>query len=76
MSGGAEPQLRYERLGGDLKAVLAETRVTVLALSSKLLAIGTSDGSVAILDYSGNQVRGASGRQSVQSARCDAHVAT
>lgn len=58
MSGddGAEPQLRYERLGGDLKAILAETRVTVLALSSKLLAIGTSDGSVAILDYSGNQV--------------------
>jgi hypothetical protein len=57
--GGAEPQLRYERLGGDLKAILAETRVTVLALSPKLLAIGTSDGSVAILDYSGNQVRGA-----------------
>jgi hypothetical protein len=66
----AEPQLRYERLGGDLKAILAsgdearaerkdgvKTRVTALSLSSKLLALGTSDGAVAIMDYSGNLVR-------------------
>lgn len=62
-----EPQLRYERLGGDLKSILAEERagggrgssvaVTALSLSSKLLALGTSDGAVAIMDYSGNMVR-------------------
>jgi hypothetical protein len=56
-AGAAEPILRYDRLGGDVKHLLAETSATALALSSKLIAIGTSDGAVSVHDYEGNQVR-------------------
>lgn len=56
-AGGAEPLLRYDRLGGGVKSLLAGTATaTALALSSKLIAIGTSDGAVSVHDYEGNQV--------------------
>lgn len=53
-----EPQLKYERLGSDVKTILQDsgTAATCLCLSEKVLALGTSAGNVHILDYSGNEV--------------------
>jgi hypothetical protein len=56
-----EPQLKYERLGCDVKGLLAGTAATCLALSDKVLALGTAAGSIHILDYSGNEVGACSG---------------
>jgi WD40 repeat protein len=52
-----EPQLKYERLGADVKALLQESSATCLCLSEKVLALGTSKGVIHILDYSGNEVK-------------------
>jgi hypothetical protein len=51
-----EPQLKYERLGADVKDILQHTSATCLCLSEKVLALGTSSGNIHILDYSGNEV--------------------
>lgn len=51
-----EPQLKYERLGADVKSILRDASATCLCLSEKVLALGTSTGSIHILDYSGNEV--------------------
>lgn len=55
--GELEPQLRYERLGADVKQILKEAQATCLCLSEKILALGTSKGSIHVLDYCGNEVR-------------------
>lgn len=52
-----EPQLKYEELAGDVQGITSASRVTCLCLSDKILAIGTQDGSVHVLDYSGHEVR-------------------
>ncbi len=52
-----EPQLKYERLGGDVKNILLQSPATCLCLSEKILALGTKQGSIHVLDYSGNEVR-------------------
>jgi hypothetical protein len=52
-----EPQLKYERLGADVRAILQDASATCLALSEKVVALGTSAGNVHVLDYSGNEVR-------------------
>lgn len=51
-----EPCLKYELLGGDCSSILASTSATALAVSDKLLALGTAAGSIHILDFEGNQV--------------------
>jgi hypothetical protein len=51
-----EPQLKYERLGADVKSILKGSSATALCLSEKVLALGTSGGNIHILDYSGNEV--------------------
>jgi hypothetical protein len=51
-----EPQLKYERLGADVKSILQDATATCLCLSEKVLALGTSAGNIHILDYSGNEV--------------------
>eukprot|EP00882_Tetradesmus_deserticola_P031401 GHRQ01035505.1.p2 GENE.GHRQ01035505.1~~GHRQ01035505.1.p2 ORF type:complete len:114 (+),score=23.24 GHRQ01035505.1:288-629(+) len=51
-----EPQLKYERLGADVKDILKDASATALCLSEKVLALGTSLGNIHILDYSGNEV--------------------
>lgn len=53
-----EPQLKYERLGADVKSILSDASATCLCLSEKVLALGTSAGTIHILDYSGNEVCG------------------
>eukprot|EP00882_Tetradesmus_deserticola_P033885 GHRQ01038742.1.p1 GENE.GHRQ01038742.1~~GHRQ01038742.1.p1 ORF type:complete len:223 (+),score=59.26 GHRQ01038742.1:288-956(+) len=52
-----EPQLKYERLGADVKDILNDASATALCLSEKVLALGTSLGNIHILDYSGNEVK-------------------
>lgn len=51
-----EPQLKYERLGSDVKTILQDRKATFLCLSEKILALGTDEGSIHLLDYSGNEV--------------------
>jgi hypothetical protein len=51
-----EPQLKYERLGADVKSILKDASATALCLSEKVLALGTSAGNIHVLDYSGNEV--------------------
>ncbi|GLI60125.1 hypothetical protein VaNZ11_002165 [Volvox africanus] len=52
-----EPQLKYELLGGDVQSILGNEKITCMNVSEKILAIGTEQGRVHVLDYSGNQVR-------------------
>ncbi len=56
-----EPQLKYLPLTGDVPSILRREKVTCLCLSDKILALGTDLGSVHVLDYQGNQVRGVEG---------------
>lgn len=53
-----EPRLKYHRLGSDADtdSLLAEDAATCLCVSDKLLALGTKNGTVCILDYSGDKV--------------------
>ena len=53
-----EPQLKYERLGGDVGSILASDGASCLKASTKILALGTQQGVIHILDYSGNEVCG------------------
>jgi hypothetical protein len=52
-----EPQLKYERLGGDVAGILETDSASCLKASEKILALGTHTGVIHILDYSGNEVR-------------------
>ncbi|GIL83992.1 hypothetical protein Vretifemale_12716, partial [Volvox reticuliferus] len=52
-----EPQLKYELLGGDVQSIVENEKITCMNVSDKILAIGTEQGRVHVLDYSGNQVR-------------------
>ena len=51
-----EPRLKYQRLGSDVTELLGKNAATCLCVSDKILALGTSSGTVHILDYSGNEV--------------------
>ena len=51
-----EPRLKYQRLGSDVAELLGKNAATCLCVSDKILALGTSNGTVHILDYSGNEV--------------------
>ena len=51
-----EPRLKYQRLGASVTEILEEARSTCLCVSDKILALGTHDGSVHVLDVSGNEV--------------------
>ncbi|KAG1680753.1 hypothetical protein FOA52_008086 [Chlamydomonas sp. UWO 241] len=52
-----EPQLKYKELGGDVHSITESDSVTCLCLSDKILALGTEQGNVHVLDYSGDEVR-------------------
>ena len=54
-----EPRLKYQALGGDVPRILrGGGAARRLAVSDKLLALGTVAGSVHLLDYAGNEVGG------------------
>lgn len=52
-----EPQLKYDILGGDTSSIISKERITCMTLSEKILALGTEQGRIHVLDYSGNQVQ-------------------
>lgn len=67
-SSGTEPQLKLKQL--ELcSAVLANDAISCLCLSDKLLALGTEQGRVHVLDYSGNQVRARTRGHTARAAR-------
>ncbi len=51
-----EPRLKYQRLEADTGDLLLETEAACLCVSDKMLALGTRDGTVHLLDYDGNEV--------------------
>jgi len=51
-----EPRLKYERFGCDVPAILRRQAATRLSVSDKVLALGTHNGTVHLLDYDGNEV--------------------
>ena len=53
-----EPRLKYQGFDGDLPTLLRSQEATRLCVSDKILALGTTTGSVHLLDYSGNEVGG------------------
>jgi len=51
-----EPRLKYSAIS--CKSILLKDSATKLCVSDKVLALGTSNGAVFLLDYDGNQVGG------------------
>lgn len=54
--GEEEPRLKYQRLGASVTDLFSTTAATCLCVSDKILALGTLEGSVHVLDVSGNEV--------------------
>ena len=52
-----EPRLKYQRLGASVTEILENDPASCLCVSDKILALGTHDGSIHVLDVSGNEVR-------------------
>ncbi|KAI0265207.1 vacuolar assembling protein VPS41 [Gloeopeniophorella convolvens] len=52
-----EPALKYERLGGALQDLFKKDSASALAVSNKLLALGSHSGFVHILDLTGQRIR-------------------
>ncbi|KAM0945251.1 putative chromatin regulator PHD family [Dioscorea sansibarensis] len=52
-----EPRLKYQRMGGSVPSLLSNDAAASIAISERMIALGTHDGSVHILDFQGNQVR-------------------
>eukprot|EP00884_Botryococcus_braunii_P013195 jgi/Botrbrau1/21877/Bobra.0249s0007.1 len=52
-----EPRLKYQRLGASVTELLVQTSATCLCVSDKILALGTLEGSVHVLDITGNEVK-------------------
>lgn len=51
-----EPRLKYQRLSADVAEILAGNAASCLCVSDKLLALGTHDGTLHVLDINGNEV--------------------
>eukprot|EP00252_Welwitschia_mirabilis_P005003 TRINITY_DN1539_c0_g1_i1.p1 TRINITY_DN1539_c0_g1~~TRINITY_DN1539_c0_g1_i1.p1 ORF type:complete len:997 (-),score=210.12 TRINITY_DN1539_c0_g1_i1:238-3228(-) len=54
-----EPRFKYQRMGGSIPSLLsrASDAPSCIALSERVIALGTTDGTIHILDYQGNQVK-------------------
>ncbi|KAA1466651.1 vacuolar assembling protein VPS41 [Dentipellis sp. KUC8613] len=52
-----EPALKYERMGSSVQDLFRKDSASALAISNKLLAVGTHNGIVHILDLSGKRVK-------------------
>lgn len=53
-----EPTLKYSRLKGSVPDVLKKDSASALAVSDRILALGTHSGAIYILDEQGNLVKG------------------
>ncbi|KAL1558191.1 Vacuolar protein sorting-associated protein 41 [Salvia divinorum] len=52
-----EPRLKYQRMGGSVPTLLQSDAASCIAVSERMIALGTHSGSVHILDFLGNQVK-------------------
>ncbi|XP_073011981.1 vacuolar protein sorting-associated protein 41 homolog [Typha latifolia] len=52
-----EPRLKYQRLGGSVPTLLSNDAAASIAVAERMIALGTHDGTVHILDFQGNQVK-------------------
>jgi len=57
-----EPRLKYQRLGGSVPAILSTDAAAAIAVADRMVALGTHNGTLHILDFQGNQVLLAKGR--------------
>lgn len=53
---GEEPRLKYQRMGGSVPSLLSGDAASCLTVAERIIALGTHDGTVHLLDYQGNQV--------------------
>lgn len=51
-----EPRLKYQRMGGSVPSLLSNDAASCIAVAERMIALGTHDGAVHILDFLGNQV--------------------
>jgi hypothetical protein len=51
-----EPRLKYQRLGGSVPAILSTDAAASVAVADRMVALGTHNGTLHILDFQGNQV--------------------
>lgn len=51
-----EPRLKYQRLGASVTDILDTVAASWLCVSDKILALGTHNGTLHILDVNGNEV--------------------
>lgn len=54
--GEEEPRLKYQRMGGNVPSLLSNDAASCIAVAARMIALGTHDGTVHILDFLGNQV--------------------
>lgn len=52
-----EPKMKYQRMGGNLSSLLTTDSASCIAVSERMIALGTHSGIVHILDFLGNQVK-------------------
>ncbi|XP_050206170.1 vacuolar protein sorting-associated protein 41 homolog isoform X3 [Mercurialis annua] len=52
-----EPRLKYQRMGGSIPSLLSNDAASCIAVAERMIALGTLDGTVHILDFLGNQVK-------------------
>ncbi|XP_010488571.1 PREDICTED: vacuolar protein sorting-associated protein 41 homolog [Camelina sativa] len=52
-----EPRLKYQRMGGNVPSLLSNDAASCIAVAARMIALGTHDGTVHILDFLGNQVK-------------------
>uniref|UniRef100_A0A0D9XYG1 Vacuolar protein sorting-associated protein 41 homolog n=2 Tax=Leersia perrieri TaxID=77586 RepID=A0A0D9XYG1_9ORYZ len=52
-----EPRLKYQRLGGSVPAILSTDAAAAIAVADRMVALGTHNGTLHILDFQGNQVK-------------------
>jgi hypothetical protein len=53
---GEEPRLKYQRMGGSVPSLLSGDAASCLTVAERVIALGTHDGTVHLLDFQGNQV--------------------
>ncbi|GJN26057.1 hypothetical protein PR202_gb13955 [Eleusine coracana subsp. coracana] len=52
-----EPRLKYQRLGGSVPTILSTDAAAAIAVAERMVALGTHNGTLHILDFQGNQVK-------------------
>lgn len=52
-----EPRLKYQRMAGSVPSLLSNDAASCITIGERMIALGTHDGTVHILDYQGNQVK-------------------